>query len=171
MAIVIPSGVFNIYNDAVDLFVRTATLVYPEKKEQCPNCYLDTMGTRTRSVSLYRSGGPYPFDRGMPCPYCNGKGYKAVETTEDVSIRIYWDRKNWYNVGIPLDLPQGAIQTICNMTDLPKLERAKYLIPKDYGNISNYETMKFVRSGPSFPQGFKQNPVKYAVTFWNRNDG
>ena len=68
-------------------------------------------------------------------------------------------------------MPQGAIQTIASMTDLPKLERAKYLIPKDYGNISNYHTMKFIRSGASFPQGFKQNPIKYVVTFWTRNDG
>ena len=168
MAIVIPTGVFNIYNEAVELFVRTATLIYPEKKEQCPNCYLDTMGTRARSTSRYRSGGPYPFTDGMPCPSCGGSGYKAVESTEDVDIRIYWDRKNWVDIGISVDLSDGAIQTICNMVDLPKLERAKYLQPKSYGNISNYHTMLFERSGSSFPQGFKQNPTKYAVTFWTR---
>ena len=61
MPIVIPTGVFNVYNEAVELFERTVTLVYPEKKESCPNCYLDTMGTRTRSVSVYKPGGPYPF--------------------------------------------------------------------------------------------------------------
>ena len=55
------------------------------------------------------------------------------------------------------------------MTDMPKLEKAKYLIPQSYGNISNYTTMKFVRSGAAYPQGFKQNPEKYAVTFWERN--
>ena len=168
MAIVIPSGVFNIYNEAIGLFSRVATLIYPEKKEQCPNCYLDTMGTRTRSISRYRSGGPYPFTDGMPCPSCGGAGYKAIETTEDIDIRIYWDRKNWLDVGIAADIPDGAIQTICKMTDLPKVERAKYLQPKEYGNISSYHTMKFERSGASFPQGFKQNPVKYAVTFWTR---
>ena len=85
MPIVIPTGVFNVYNEAVTLFERVATLVYPEKKEQCPNCYLDTLGTRTRSVSVYKAGGPYPFGRGMPCPYCDGRGYKAIEVEEDVA--------------------------------------------------------------------------------------
>jgi len=171
MALSIPSGVFTTYNEAVDLFTRTATLVYPEKKEQCPNCYLDTMGTRTRSVSVFRTGGPYPFERGMPCPYCGGKGYKALEASEDVEIRIYYDRKSWVAIGIPLEIPDGSLQTICQMTDLPKIEKCKYMIPK-YDGIENYDTSaRYQRSGPSYPQGFKQNPTKYAVTFWNRMNG
>ncbi len=170
MAINIPASVFDIYNEAVGLFARTATLIYPEKREQCPNCYMNTMGVRNQSISLYRSGGPYPFERGMPCPYCGGKGYKAVETTEDITLRIYWDRKYWANIGIPIDLPDAAIQTISLMTDLEKIEQAKYLIP-NYDGIEKYDKMKFERNGSSYPQGFKQNETKYVVTFWNRIDG
>ena len=88
MPIVIPTGVFNIYNEAVELFERTVKLVYPEKKEQCPNCYLDTFVTRTRAVSVYKPGGPYPFSRGMPCPSCDGLGYKAIEAEENIQLRI-----------------------------------------------------------------------------------
>ena len=51
MAINIPASVFDTYNEAVLLFTRTGTLVYPEKREQCSNCYMDTMGTRNRSIS------------------------------------------------------------------------------------------------------------------------
>ena len=169
MASSIPSSVFDTYNEAVLLFTRTATLVYPERREECPNCYMDTMGTRNRSVSVYKVGGPYPFERGMPCPYCNGKGYKAVETTEDITLRIYWDRKNWIDVGIPIDISDGSIQTIGYMTDLPKINKAKYLIPK-YDGIEKYDDMKYERSGMSYPQGFKQNTTKYIVTFWSRTD-
>ena len=169
MAITIPSGVFNVYNEAVLLFTRTATLVYPEKREQCPNCYMNTMGTRNKSVSLYRPGGPYPFERGMPCPYCNGKGYKAVETSDDITLRIYWDRKSWHNIGIPIDIADGTIQTISYMADLEKVKQCKYMIPK-YDGIENYDTAKYETNGPSFPQGFKQNTTKYVVTFWNRLD-
>ena len=61
MPIVIPTGVFNVYNEAVSLFERVATVIYPERKEECPNCYLDTMGTRTRSVSVYKADGPAPL--------------------------------------------------------------------------------------------------------------
>ena len=57
MAIEISSSVFDTYNSALNLFTRTATLVYPEKREQCANCYMDTMGTRNRSVSRYQGGG------------------------------------------------------------------------------------------------------------------
>ena len=169
MPIVIPTGVFNVYNEAVSLFERVATVIYPEKREECPNCYLDTMGTGTRSVSVYKAGGPAPFGRGMPCPWCDGKGYKAVETQEDIQLRIYWEPKQWRDIGAAIDLPEGSIQIISKMTDLPKLDRAEYLIPKSYGDIGNYHTMKFVRAGAAYPQGFKQNPEKYAVTFWTRN--
>ena len=170
MAIEISSSVFDTYNSALNLFTRTATLVYPEKREQCANCYMDTMGTRNRSVSRYRSGGPYPFERGMPCPYCNGKGYKATETTEDITLRIYWNRKAWVDVGISVDIPDGSIQTIALMTDLEKINKCKYLIP-NYDGIEKYDKMTYTRSGSSYPQGFKQNNTKYVVTFWNRIDG
>ena len=170
MAIDIPASVFSIYNEAVDLFARTATLVYPEKREQCPNCYMNTMGVRNQSISSYRTGGPYPFERGMPCPYCNGKGYKAVEATEDITLRIYWDRKFWAKVGNSIDMPDGAIQTIALMTDLEKIQKSKYLIP-NYDGIEKYDKMRFEKSGASYPQGFKQNATKYIVTFWNRLDG
>jgi hypothetical protein len=145
MALSIPSGAFTSYNEAVTLFTRPATLVYPEKKEQCPNCYLDTMGTRTRSVTIYRD--------------------------EEVSLRIYYDRKSWVQIGVPINIPDGAIQTICDMTDLPKIEKCKHMIPQ-YDGIQNYDNnARYERDGPSYPQGFKQNPTKYAVTFWNRING
>ena len=160
MAINIPASVFNTYNEAVLLFTRTATLVYPEKREQCSNCYMDTMGTRNRSISKYRSGGPYPFERGMPCPYCNGKGYKANETT---------NKKFWVDIGIPIDVPDGAMQTISYMTDLEKINKAKYIIP-NYDGIEKYDQSRYERAGSSYPQGFKQNATKYIVTFWTRSD-
>ena len=56
------------------------------------------------------------------------------------------------------------------MTDLEKIEQAKYLIP-NYDGIEKYDKMKFERNGSSYPQGFKQNETKYVVTFWNRIDG
>lgn len=170
MAINIPSSVFNTYNDAVLLFTRTATLVYPEKKEDCPNCLLDTMGTRTRSISSYQPGGPYPFERGMPCPYCNGGGYKAVEVKEDITLRIYWDRKHWVDIGVPIDLADGGVQTIAHMTDLDKINKCKYMIPK-YDGIENYNhNAKYEKAGSSYPQGFKQNETKYVVTFWKKTN-
>ena len=155
MAINIPSSVFKTYNEAVKLFTRTGRLIYPEVKEECPNCYLDTLGTRNRSISFYKPSGPYPFERGMPCPYCGGKGYK--------------DRKSWVSTDFKIDVPDGGIQTISYMTDLDKINKAKYLIPL-YDGSEKYDEARFQKAGPSFPQGFKQNETKYVVTFWSRAD-
>lgn len=168
MAINIPSGVFDVYNEAILLFTRSATLVYPEKKEDCPNCIMSNMGTRNRSISIYQTGGPFPFERGMPCPYCNGKGYKAEESTDTITLRIYWDRKSWVKTGAEINIPDMSIQTIAYMADLEKIEKAKYLIPS-YDGIENYDVnAKYEKAGISFPQGFKQNNTKYVVTFWSR---
>tara|TARA_B100001939_G_scaffold340069_1_gene347652 strand:- start:833 stop:1345 length:513 start_codon:yes stop_codon:yes gene_type:complete len=169
MAINIPSSVFKTYNEAVKLFTRTGRLIYPEVKEECPNCYLDTLGTRNRSISFYKPSGPYPFERGMPCPYCGGKGYKANESTDDITLRIYWDRKSWVSTDFKIDVPDGGIQTISYMTDLDKINKAKYLIPL-YDGSEKYDEARFQKAGPSFPQGFKQNETKYVVTFWSRAD-
>ena len=65
MALELPSSVFTKLNEAILLFNRTCTLVYPPKKEKCPNCYQNNIGGR--SVNLYRSGGPMPFARGSKC--------------------------------------------------------------------------------------------------------
>jgi hypothetical protein len=169
MAINIPSSVFDTYNEAVLLFTRTATLVYPEKRSDCPNCKIITLGTGGRSASIYQEGGPIPFQRGMPCPYCNGQGFKAEEATQDITLRIYWNRKFWIDVGIPIDIPDGSIQTIAYMTDLEKIEKCKYMIP-NYDGIEKYDESRYTRMGPSYPQGFKQNDTKYIVTFWKRSN-
>ena len=171
MGINIPSSVFDVYNEAILLFTRSATLVYPEKKEDCPNCIMSTMGTSNRSISVYQPGGPYPFERGMPCPYCGGKGYKAIENTDTITLRIYWDRKNWVKTGAEINIPDMGIQTISYMTDLEKINKAKYLIPS-YDGIENYDTnATYEKAGISFPQGFKQNTTKYVVSFWTRVSG
>ena len=56
------------------------------------------------------------------------------------------------------------------MSDLEKIEKCKYMIPK-YDGIEKYDESRYVRSGPSYPQGFKQNSTKYVVTFWKRSNG
>jgi len=165
MAISIPSSVFEVYNEALLLFTRPATLVYPAKREDCPNCTYSSFGTRTKSISVYTDGGPIPFERGMPCPYCNGRGYKEIEATTDIECRIYWERKYFIDVGISIDRPDMMIQTISKTSDFDKINKANYLIPH-YGDMDKYVNQKFQKHGQSYPQGFKQNKVKYFVTFW-----
>lgn len=170
MAIVIPDSIFTIYNDAVTLFERSSILFFPETRTECTNCYLNTMGYGGQSMSYYRAGGPEPFETGMPCPFCGGAGYKSIEETLEIAMRIYWDKKLFIKAGPAIDFPHGAIQTITKMIYMPKIELANYMIPK-YDGVEEYKPAKFYKIGPSYPQGFKQNPVKYIVTYWSQNPG
>ena len=83
--------------------------------------------------------------------------------------QIGWSREEMAQK-VAIDIPDGSIQTIAYMEDLPKIEQCKYMIP-NYDGIEKYDKAKYEKSGASFPQGFKQNETKYIVTFWNRTDG
>jgi hypothetical protein len=166
MSLSIPGHIFNSYNDAVDnLWSKKMTLVYPETRVECPNCTFNGY----KSNGIYKAGGPYPFEDGFPCPYCNGIGYKMNETTEDIYGRIYYDRKLWMDVGVPINVPSAQAQTVCKLTDLAKLQQCKYLIPFYYGEIDSYQNQTLVRISDYFPQGFTQNPTKYVITLWANN--
>ncbi len=166
MAITIPSGIFTKYNEFGDAMISNfgvrCTLVYPEKRVECTNCSPVTFGGR--STSIYKTGGPVPFSTGMICPLCEGKGFHITENTEKIRLRVYWNRKQWVDVGFNADIPDNVIQTIGYMTDLPKIEKAKTLSVHE--TIAGYGTMEFTREGESYPHGFKQD--RYVITFWRR---
>ena len=166
MALSIPSDIFNIYNEAVDnIWAKPVTFVYPEIREECPNCHFNGY----KSNGVYKAGGPYPFDNGSLCPYCNGEGYKMTETTETTTARIYYNKKDWTDIGIPVNIANASAQRVFKMTDLPKVQRAKYIIPEYYTGIEAYQNQYLVRVGEYYPQGFTQNPIKYVITFWTAN--
>ena len=166
MAISIPSGAFDKYNEGADAMIGSfgvaCQLVYPEKRTRCSNCITNTMGGR--SSSFYRTGGPISFPRGMPCPWCNGKGYFSSESTEDITLRLYWRTKDWIDVGFQVDVPANYVQTIGYIKDLPKINKAKQLITNK--DIKGYETFRFNRAGEGYPHGFKQN--RYIINFWEK---
>ena len=163
MAINIPESAFAKFNEAVQLFMRTVTVVYPPKQEDCPNCVKQTFGGR--SVNIYTPGGPIPFSTGMPCPYCGGAGVRLREVTENVEMRVYWDKKSFINMGIGVNIPDNSVQTIGYMSDYNKLIRANHIIC--YFQESE-EKVKLSRSGEGYPTGFKQNPTQYVVILWER---
>lgn len=162
----IPTGIFKEFNQAVDNFwSKSLTFFYPEVQEECSNCFYNGY----RSNGVYKAGGPYPFDNGSLCPYCNGEGLKVVEPTDSTTARIYYDRKNWLDVGTPVNVPDTAAQIIFKMTELPKVQKCKYIIPEYYSGINNYQNQRLFKIGDYYPQGFTQNPVKYIITFWSSN--
>lgn len=163
MSLSIPSGIFSIYNDAVDnIWSKRVTLVYPERKEECPNCY----NNGYQSNGVYRTGGPYPFENGFPCPYCDGVGFKYLQTTEDIYARLYFAKKDWAKIGIDVNIPDAEMQMVCKITDWPKVQRANYILPSYYEGYQIDPSNGMTLTGDYYPMGFTQNPTKYIVTFW-----
>ncbi len=139
------------------------TLFYPERREECPNCYLDTFGTIDRSVSKYKENGPVPFENGMPCPYCDSKGYKAIEQTEDILGRLYKNNKE-YNKKTGINIADGSITFICRIDYFSKIVSSKYMIPKD--GLENLSNERYELTGHPEITSFVMNPVKYITSIW-----
>jgi len=167
VAFTIPSGIKEIYNEFADeminndLIGQDCTLIYPPKKEPCPNCVSNTFGGS--SANVFRTGGPMPFNFGN-CPMCGGSGFKETEITASIRLRIYWNRKEWKNIDIPVQVPDGAVLTIGFLTDLPKIEQANEIILID--KQSTYKNWRYVLAGEPFPHGFQKD--KYFMAFWAR---
>lgn len=160
-------GYFTDFNNMVQTELEESIkLYYPEVREDCPNCYLDTFGTVSRSVSIYKIGGPAPFDNGMPCPYCDGKGYKAVEVVETIPGRSYIVNKDFHNKS-GINIPQGSYEFICRHTYFPKLVRAKSMMP--VYELTDYMIQRYFLAGSPDVTGFKLNPIVYITSFWVKN--
>ena len=162
MALNLPSSAFTKLNEAILLFNRTCTLVYPERRQTCENCVTNTVGGR--STNTYRSGGPIPYSRGATCPWCGGDGYKDVETTDSIELRIYYNRRDFIDVGFNADVPNNVIQTVGYMDDFEKITKAKELLV----DIGKHDKGRYQRISEPYNQGFKQNPTQYVVIFWER---
>lgn len=164
MSLSLPPNVFDLYNEAVvNIWNRPITLVYPEVREECPNCTFNGF----RSNGVYKTGGPYPFESGFLCPWCEGAGYKMILTQEDIQARIYYTQKDWVKVGAQVQLPNAAAQIVASTDYLAKIQQCKYCIPHYYPNIDNYNNQRLQRVSDFYPMGFLQNSQKYIVTFWS----
>lgn len=162
----IPTGVFSYYNDIVNNFwVKPLLFVYPEIREDCTNC----ISNRNGSLGIYKSGGVYPFDNGSICPLCDGMGYKMVETSESGNARMYYDKKYWTNLNIPINIANASAQMIFTTNDIPKILKCKYIIPSYYPNLDALQGQRLFLIGSPYPQGFSSNPQKYVVTYWGSN--
>ena len=158
MAITIPSAVFTKYQEFADGMISnfgiTCQLVYTEKIEEIT----DTVprAKQRRSLNVQDRNDPAGFARGS-------KKFKTIENTEDITLRVYWNKKDWVKVG-EIQIPDGSIQTIGYLTDLPKLNKAKALIANK--DVNGYEEYRFVKAAEPIPYGLQQN--RYVVCFWSR---
>ena len=65
------------------------------------------------------------------------KVIKEVVTITDISLKVYWDNKQWVSVAEDLVIPDASIQTIAFFSDFDKIMSAKELIVHKLNTESN----------------------------------
>jgi len=159
MPVYVPESVFDIYYDVIDstfdIFGVSCQLVSINKVEE--QIYDPNNNVPDRnSINAHRiRGGDYERSNVI---------IKEVETFTPIKLKVYWDPKNWIGVGGNLNIPDGSIQTIGFMTDLPKILQAKALIV--HKDIKDYKQLRFERIGEHIPMGLRQN--RYFGCMWKR---
>ena len=159
MPINVPQSVFDKYFDVIDstftIFGVTCELVSIEKKEVIVY-NPDNNHPDRNTINDHRRGGG-TVNRGT-------KTIKEVEVLTDITLKVYWDDKSWVRGTSGIVVPDGAIQTIGFMEDLPKILKAKALIV--HKGIKDFKELRFERFGEHIPLGLKQN--RYFACFWKR---
>ena len=159
MPINVPQSVFDKYFDVIDstfnIFGVTCQLISIEKKEVIVYNPDDNIPNRNTINDHRRGGGTH--NRGT-------KTIKETEVLTDIKLKVYWDQKQWTGITSGLVVPNGSIQTIGFMTDLPKVLAAKQLLV--HKDIKDYKEIRFERIGEHTPLGLKQN--RYFSCFWKR---
>ena len=159
MPINVPDSVFDKYFDVIDstfdIFGVDCQLVSITKKEEIVINPNNNIPNKNSINNHKRNGGDYDI---------SNKTIKETEVLTDVRLKVYWDSKQWFGVTDGIVLPQGSIQTIGFMTDLPKVLAAKQLIV--HKDIKDYKEMRFERYGEHIPLGLRQ--IRYFACFWKR---
>ncbi len=159
---------FQQYFETVDSFLTSeftsylCELYYSPKIISCTNCVFSGRG----ATNVYLTGGPVPFSFGN-CPVCNGKGSKEEVVTDSIRLRIYWSRNNWikgFKDGTkPFEYPEGTIQILGRMTEVPKIIKANKIIVNS--TKQEYRKWEYKLDSEPFKHGFGN---QYFVAFLSR---
>lgn len=159
MPVYVPESVFDKYYDVIDstfqIFGVDCQLVSINKVEELAPI-IDNNIPEKNSINAHRvRGGDYEREH---------KIIKEVEVLTDIRLKIYWDMKQWIGIAGDIKVPDGSIQTIGFMTDLPNVLKAKALIV--HKGIKEYKELRFERYGEHTPMGLRQN--RYFSCLWKR---
>ena len=156
----IPSGVFTKYSEFADGMLNLDTgfgvpcqLVYTDKIEVITKNVPDFKQKRVMNVqSMNPDSG---FSRG-------NKKFKTVETTEDITLRIYWDQKEFKKYG-NVNLPDGSVMAIGNYSELAKIRKAVFLLIETAKTW--HAQWKFEKAAEPTVHGLDKD---YLMSYWKR---
>lgn len=160
----IPDAIFDTHETISDWLIDNGSnclLVYPQKYNECPNCYLDI--DTGRSTTIYKAGGPIEFTNYTICPYCSGEGRLSAAEEETIKCRVYYNSKDFVGRG-NITIDQDTVQIITYLSHLSKFERAEFLIVDS--DISTSKQYKCQPLSAALPHGFRHN--RYLIQFWTR---
>lgn len=164
----------GIFNDAIDSLLEKdslslpCTIVYDNQinNVHCNNCVFDSISLL--SSNIYNGSGPSPFQEGAVCPVCMGLGLiknPGKNNSETVYLAFIFDSKYFLNINNKIvNIPNGTIQSLCNINLLSKLKNASELIFDN--NLSNLAHLKYERASDPEPLGLGDN--RYIITLWNK---
>jgi hypothetical protein len=162
------------FNNAIDSLLENnslslpCTIVYDNQinNTHCNNCIFDSISLL--SSNIYNGTGPNPFAEGSVCPVCMGLGIiknSGRNNSETVHLAFIFDSKYFFNIDSKtVNIPQGSVQSLCNVNLLSKIKNASELIFDN--NLSSVSHFKYERASDPEPLGFGNN--RYIITLWNK---
>lgn len=159
MAITIPSAVFTKYGEfanamlALTGFGHQCQLVYTDEIEVIAEAVPDIK--QKKVMNLQKTSPDAGFKRGTST-------FKTVETKENITLRLYWDKKDFKKFGM-VEVPDGSVMVIGAYADLSKVSKAKALLinTNKTGNVE----WRFTRTSEPIVHGLDDN---YFMCFWER---
>jgi hypothetical protein len=145
----------------IDGFAIPCKIVYPYTKYEACDCVGSDIGNT--SSNRHITGAPVPFHGISTCPVCDGTGKRPVETSENVSLAVIFDYKQFLKIA-DVQIPTGAIQILSNKSMLPKLKKCRQLI-LDTDNQALVKQVVTLYGEPT-PMGFDK---EFILSIWIRS--
>ena len=169
---IISTELKNIFNNAIDSLLEDNALTLPCKiiynnqinQTHCTNCIFDNISLL--SSNIYNGTGPNPFPEGSVCPVCLGLGsIHNGSSSENIYLAFIFDSKYFLNINSKvINIPDGSIQSLCNISLLTKLKNAQEIVFDN--NLNNIGHFKYERASDPEPLGFGDN--RYIITLWKK---
>lgn len=153
----IPSGIFTKYGSIADEMLSTfgisCKLVYVDKIQVSATAA--PTPKKIKVMNLQNMGPDTGFKRG-------NTSFKTVETTDDITLRVYWSKKDFRKIG-EIDLPDGSIMAIGNYSDLTNINKASFLLI--HSDRTGHKEWKFQKAAEPVVFGLDDN---YLASYWSR---
>jgi|TARA_R100000008_G_scaffold82837_1_gene67523 hypothetical protein len=158
--VTIPTGVYGKYNDfATEMLNLTSGFGV-----SCKLVYTDKIEVETKAVPSFKQKRVMNIQKLNPDDgFGRGtKKFRTVENTENITLRVYWDKKDFKKYG-NVDIPDGSVMTIGNYSDLAKIRKAAFLLIEC--DKTGHTQWKFEKAAEPTVHGLNS---AYLMSYWKR---